>query len=99
MHSGVWPSQPDLRLYYRTRTQGRTPLRQEENAEEFITELDVVFGDDEPFFGFERVQGGKVLEGKEGKWESVDLAYRRGNTRKSATGTQASLADDKDFPG
>lgn len=47
--------------------------------EEIITELDVVFGDDEPFFGFERVQGGKVLESLEGKWDSVDLAFRRGN--------------------
>lgn len=44
-----------------------------------ITELDIVYGDDEPFFGFERVQGGRVLEAKEKKWESVDLAFRRGS--------------------
>jgi hypothetical protein len=43
------------------------------------SEVDVVYGDDDPFYGFQRVDGGKVLEAKEGKWESVDIAYRRGN--------------------
>jgi hypothetical protein len=47
--------------------------------DEIITEVDVVYGDDEPFFGFERVQGGKVLQAVEKKWESVDLAFRRGS--------------------
>ena len=89
LHSGVWPTQSELRLYYRTRAQGQsggTPhQRQEETSTHFITELDIVFGDDEPFFGFERVQGGKVLEAKAGKWESVDLAYRRGSPGEPCT--------------
>lgn len=41
--------------------------------------MDVIYGDDEPFYGFERVQGGKVLEAVDKKWESVDLAIRRGS--------------------
>jgi len=39
----------------------------------------VVYGDDEPFYGFERVQGGVITEAKEDRWQSVDLAFRRGN--------------------
>ncbi len=79
LHSGIWPSRDELRLYYKTREQAMGGKRQAVLDEEIITELDVVFGDDEPFFGFERVQGGKILEAKEKKWESVDLAFRRGN--------------------
>lgn len=45
---------------------------------QYLTEMDVVYGDDEPFYGFERVQGGKVLDALDKKWESVDLAFRRG---------------------
>lgn len=83
LHSGVWPSQEELRIWYKTRDQDwvRREKRQEEVSYEYgevITEVDVVYGDDQPFFGFERVQGGKVTEGKEGRWESVDLAFRRG---------------------
>ena len=48
-----------------------------------ITELDVVYGDDEAFFGFERVEGGPVMEGTKGRWESVDLASRSENPGKS----------------
>jgi hypothetical protein len=56
--------------------------RQEDVSWEYgetITEVDVIYGDDEPFLGFERVEGGKVVEAKEGKWESVGLAYKRGS--------------------
>ncbi|OXG80415.1 hypothetical protein C345_05305 [Cryptococcus neoformans A2-102-5] len=47
----------------------------------FINEIDVLYGDDDPFFGFERVQGGPVLKEEKGKWETVDITVRRGNPR------------------
>ena len=76
LHDGIWPKQPVSRLWYKLSDQRK---RQGIEAEGIITELDVVYGDAEPFFGFQRVQGGKILDEKAGKWESVDLAYRRGN--------------------
>lgn len=88
LHSGLWPSQSELRLWYKTRAQlwdgmsrGKDGTRQGMTHDDYdiITELDVVYGDSDPFYGFERVEGGKVTKGKEGRWESVDLAYRRGN--------------------
>jgi len=60
-------------------------MRQEvlTDFDDIITELDVLYGDDEPFFGFRRIEGGKILEAKEGKWESVDITYRKGNPGES----------------
>lgn len=90
LHSGIWPSQSELRLWYKLREQDwdwwkRDQKRQEEISFDYgetITELDVVYGDDEPFFGFERVEGGVVTEAKEDRWQSVDIAFRRGNPSK-----------------
>ncbi|KAK4685487.1 hypothetical protein P7C73_g4662, partial [Tremellales sp. Uapishka_1] len=83
LRSGVWPNQPTLNLYYKTREQfwdGWKEKRQEEYDDaDIITELDVVYGDSEPFYGFERVEGGKIMDAKDGRWESVDMTYRRGN--------------------
>jgi hypothetical protein len=82
LHDGIWPSQPTMRLWYKVTDQSLLldGKRQGMTSEDqIITELDIVYGDAEPFFGFQRVQGGKVLDEKAGKWESVDLAYRRGN--------------------
>jgi len=79
LHDGIWPKQPVSRLWYKLSDQRK---RQGIEAEGIITELDIVYGDAEPFFGFQRVQGGKILDEKAGKWESVDLAYRRGNPGK-----------------
>lgn len=50
---------------------------------DFINEIDVLYGDDDPFFGFERVQGGPVLKEEKGKWETVDITVRRGNPSES----------------
>lgn len=84
LHDGIWPSQPTMRLWYKVADQ--SSLREKRQGlsgdGQIITELDIVYGDAEPFFGFQRVQGGKVLDEKAGKWESVDLAYRRGNPGK-----------------
>jgi hypothetical protein len=81
LHDGIWPKQPVSRLWYKLSDQRK---RQDIEAEGIITELDIIYGDAEPFFGFQRVQGGKILDEKAGKWESVDLAYRRGNPGKLA---------------
>ncbi|KAL1413278.1 Phosphatase dcr2 [Vanrija albida] len=73
LHSGVFKHKK-MHLWYKLQTQEPT----EGPRQEIITEVDVLFGDDAPFYGFHRVDGGKVLDAKEGKWESVDLVYRRG---------------------
>ena len=87
LHSGVWPTQDEQRLWYKLQDEkirkGRKRQEVTTDFEDVITELDVVYGDDEPFFGFKRVEGGKVLDASEGRWESVDIAYRRGNPRES----------------
>lgn len=75
LRSGVYPSQPKLRLLYKTSAQEKGGGA----SGEHITELMPHFGDDEPFFGFERIKGGKIMDAKPGRWESVDLIYRRGN--------------------
>ncbi|BEI81811.1 hypothetical protein CcaverHIS002_0209710 [Cutaneotrichosporon cavernicola] len=70
LRSGVFPRQPKLRLLYKIEAQGKR---------QHITEVMPHFGDGAPFFGFERVPGGKVVDGKKGRWQSVDIVYRRGN--------------------
>ena len=74
LHSGTWPSQPTLRLWYKL--SGRA--RQEITAGP-ISEIDVIYGDDDPFYGFQRVGGGKITEAEAKRWESVDLAIKRGS--------------------
>lgn len=82
LHSGVWPTQKGAGIWYKLQEQtwaGRTRQAMTLDFSEIVTEIDIVYGDDDPFFGFTRVKGGKVLDAKPGKWDSVDLAYRRGN--------------------
>ncbi len=47
--------------------------------EEVITELDVLYGEGQPWFGFERVLNGPVVSTNGKRWESVDVVVRRGN--------------------
>jgi hypothetical protein len=82
LHSGVWPSQAETRLYYKTKDQAGGSKRQAVLDQDIITEIDIVYGDDEPFYGFERIQGGRVLEAVDKSWESVDIAFRRGTYSK-----------------
>lgn len=81
LRSGVWPQQNELRLYYKLSDDAGLRRSGEKRRDDgdVITELDVVFGDDAPFYGFERVSGGPVVKGKDDKWETVDVAYRRGS--------------------
>jgi hypothetical protein len=99
LHSGVWPTQNEQRIWYKLQDNPSTPgqKRQEllTDFEHVITELDVMYGDDEPFFGFTRIEGGKVLDAKEGKWESVDITYRRGNPSESTGDNQADIDRQK----
>ena len=84
LRSGVWPRQSALRLYYQLsgphmgvgyEARG---LKGRQREGDVITELDVLFGDDNPFFGFERVPGGPVVKAEGDRWETVDVTYRRG---------------------
>lgn len=75
LHAGV-SSQEDLRLWYKTRSQSAIAS----SKDEIITEISLHYGDDEPFFGFHRVNGGMVTPADvKGKYESVDIVWRRGN--------------------
>ncbi|GFZ47944.1 LOW QUALITY PROTEIN: hypothetical protein JCM24511_05691 [Saitozyma sp. JCM 24511] len=93
LHSGVWPKKPELGLWYKTKEQtwngwrgrsnradevGSEAARQYVDDADIITEVDVVYGDGPAFYGFERVAGGKIMEAEAQRWESVDLAFRRG---------------------
>ena len=72
-----------MRLWYKLEDQDWDWWKRQDEISydygESITELDVIYGDDEPFFGFQRIQGGVVTEAKQDRWQSVDLAYRTGN--------------------
>lgn len=78
-----------------------TTMSDDQSSKEIITELDILYGEQQPFFGFERVKNGPVLpkdSGNKGKVkESVDLVFRRGNPRKSSsrrqTHTRTTLSD------
>lgn len=48
-------------------------------SKQIITEIDVHFGDDQPWFGFERVLNGPVMKAEPNRWETVDVIVRRGN--------------------
>ncbi|WVQ75858.1 hypothetical protein IAR50_005491 [Cryptococcus sp. DSM 104548] len=125
LHNGVWPSQNEMRIWYKLkdqswsdwkRNQGRQDDTESEDKEDtdqsseedtppvsedegsstsgqveeigdkidwsygdFINEIDIVYGDDDPFFAFQRVTGGPVMQAEKGRWDTVDIAVRRGN--------------------
>jgi hypothetical protein len=51
-----------------------------ERQEDVITELDVLYGEDTPWYGFERLDPPTTPE-QEGRVEAVSLTYRRGVKR------------------
>lgn len=58
--------------------QGKT--MNEMNADEkasLVTEVDILFGEDRPWYGFEKIEPAVTPE-KEGQLESVYVTYRRG---------------------
>ncbi|KAG1878635.1 Metallo-dependent phosphatase-like protein [Suillus tomentosus] len=74
IRDGVMRAEP-MYLWY---LQGKT--MNEMNAEEkssLITEVDVLFGEDRPWYGFEKIEPAVTPE-KEGQLDSVYVTYRRG---------------------
>lgn len=53
----------------------------DEEKQNLITELDVLYGEDRPWYGFEKLEPATTPR-KEGRYESVYLTYRRGVKRK-----------------
>ncbi|KAH7926417.1 Metallo-dependent phosphatase [Leucogyrophana mollusca] len=74
IRDGVMRTEP-LYLWYRT---GKTmhEMTEEEKAQ-LITEVDVLYGEDRPWYGFDKLQPAVTPE-KEGRLESVYVSYRRG---------------------
>ena len=58
-------------------------MSQEERQNELVTEIDVLFGEDRPWYGFERVEGPALQGQEEGTEQSVWLTFRRGVKRES----------------
>ena len=48
-----------------------------DEKKEIITEIDVLFGDDQPWYGFEELLP-SVIPGQEGHVETSWITYRRG---------------------
>lgn len=76
----VSPRGPKLFLwYYKNQTLSDMSAAQRQN--DLITEIDVTYGDDQPWYGFERLER-PIAEGNEGKkLESVWLTVRKGVKR------------------
>ena len=51
----------------------------QEDQDEIITEIDVLYGQGRPSWDFQRVKNGPVVEAVAKKHESVDIVVRRGN--------------------
>ena len=69
---------PKLFLWY---SLGKTSSNlNSEEKKNIITEIDVLFGDDYPWYGFDRVEP-VVTEGKPGRSDSAWLTIRRGVKR------------------
>lgn len=77
LRDGV-PHAAPLFLWYRLGQ--RMSFLSSEEKSNLITELDILFGDDRPWYGFERIQP-PTTEEKPGHLESAWLTYRRGVKR------------------
>ncbi|KAG9125890.1 hypothetical protein FRC07_005748 [Ceratobasidium sp. 392] len=75
---GIYPRVKNRRLWYTTQKPYANATKEDE-LDDVVTELDIVYGDGEPFWGFERVQG-LIFPGKPGKSLPVSLAMRKGFT-------------------
>ena len=78
IRDGVWDV-PPLFLWYHTGKTWRDYSAQE-RQEVLFTELDVLFGEDRPWYGFERLQP-PVMKEEEARLESVWVTYRKGVKR------------------
>lgn len=73
----ISPSGETLYLWYKTE-RTLTQMTASQRQQQLITELDVLFGDDDPWYGFEKIdpplQESKNIIQRESVW----LTYRRG---------------------
>lgn len=67
---------PPLFLWYRTSKTGRE-LTIQEKQDDLITELDVLYGSDRPWYGFEKIEPSVTIE-QSSRIESEWLTYRTG---------------------
>ncbi len=63
--------------YYKNKTLGQ--MTAEERKNDLITEIDVTYGDDRPWYGFEKLA--PPVAPKDGKTENVWLTIRKGVKR------------------
>ncbi|KAL7412473.1 Metallo-dependent phosphatase-like protein [Mrakia frigida] len=78
LHSGAWPRLPGLLLAYKLKNPPDDSLDGiPVEEEEVVTEIDVLFGEGEPWFGFQRVEP-RILEKSSRHPESVGLTVRMG---------------------
>lgn len=80
LHSGVWPTQAGLRLVYRLEDPSIGRLGQGADTLDearVVTEIDVLYGDGEPWWGFDRIEP-KVVEKSRKHKEGVALVVRMG---------------------
>lgn len=69
------PRAPKLFLWYKLGE--RMSFLSDEQKRNIVTELDLLFGDDRPWYGFERLEP-PTTPSQEGRMESAWLTYRRG---------------------
>jgi len=71
-----------LYLWYKTGKSMQEMSANEKN--DIITEIDVLFGQDRPWYGFDKLEP-PVISMEEGRHSSVYVTYRKGIKRKSCT--------------
>lgn len=67
--------------YYRNQTLGE--MNQQERSDKLITEIDVTYGDDRPWYGFEKLERPVSTKNQKKKLEDVWLTVRKGVKRES----------------
>lgn len=75
---GIYPRVKNRRLWYTLQKPYANATKNEE-LDDVITELDILYGEDEPFWGFERVEG-QIFPGRPGKSLPISLVARKGFT-------------------
>ncbi|CAE6397275.1 unnamed protein product [Rhizoctonia solani] len=75
---GIYPRVTNRRLWYSLQKPYANATQGEE-LDEVVTELDVLYGEDEPFWGFKRVEG-IIYPGRPGKSVPISLVARKGYT-------------------
>ncbi|KAG8690860.1 hypothetical protein FRC11_008574 [Ceratobasidium sp. 423] len=75
---GIYPRVKNRRLWYSLQKPYANATQGEE-LDDVVTELDILYGEDEPFWGFKRVEG-VIYPGRPGKSVPMSLVARKGYT-------------------